>query len=71
MKNEETRRVFLPPLMLSFYPCKISEFPDRPEPYLFNRVIWSTECGKKQSEVFMDVSELNKFTNNLLVRHIR
>ena len=63
--NEENRKVLLPRAMVSLYVCKISDNLVRPKLYSLDRVIGSTNCGKKRCQVCMNVSELNKFTTKV------
>ena len=64
--NEETKKVFLPRPMVSLRsPRKISNYLVRAKLYPLDRVVGSTECGKKKCEVCVNVSETNTFTSNV------
>ena len=64
--NKETKKVFSPRPMISFRsPRKISSYLVRAKLYPLARVVGSTKCGKKRSEVCMNVSETNTFTINV------
>ena len=46
--NEETKKVFLPRLMVSFRsPCKINSYLVRAKLYPLDRVVGSMKCGRK------------------------
>ena len=58
--NEETKKVFSPRPVVSFgSPRKISSYLVRAKLYPLDRVVGSTQCGKKSCEVCINISEIN------------
>ena len=64
--NKETKKVFSPrPVVSSRIPRKIISYLVRTKLYPLYRVVGSTKCGKKSSDVSVNVSETNTFTSNV------
>ena len=64
--NEEAKKVFLPRPVVSFKStCKISSYQVRSKLYPSDKVVESTKCGKKRSEICLSVSKTDAFTSNL------
>ena len=64
--SEKTEKVFLPRLMVSFIsPRKVSSYLVWGRLYPFDRVVGSTKCGKKKSQVCVSGSEFNVYTSNV------
>ena len=63
--NEETKEVFSPRPMVSYRSLrKISSYLVRAKLYPLDRVVGSTKCGNKRSEVCMNVSNTNTFVSS-------
>ena len=63
--NEETKEVFSPRPMVSYRSLrKISSYLVRAKLYPLDRVVGSTKCGNKRSEVWMNVSNTNTFVSS-------
>ena len=69
--NEKTKKVFsLRPIVSFRSSRKISSYLVRAKLYPLDRVVGSTECGKKRCEICMNVSETNTFIEHITASFI-